>query len=52
MLTKGPPPPPAHCEPVTMVTSPDVEQPHVQDTTPKLQGVIAAARQNMSDAES
>jgi hypothetical protein len=26
----------AHCEPVTLVTLPDVEQPHVCDTTPKL----------------
>jgi phytoene/squalene synthetase len=50
MLMKGSRP--AHREPVTLVTSPDVEQHHVQDTTPKLQDVIAAARQNVSDAES
>jgi hypothetical protein len=44
--------PPAHCEPVTLVTSPDVEQPQVSDTTPKLQEANAAARPNPSDAES
>jgi hypothetical protein len=42
----------AHCEPVTLVTSPDVEQPQVRDTTPKLQDVIAAIRPNLSDAGS
>jgi hypothetical protein len=34
-----------------LVTSPDEEQPQVQDTTLKLQDVIAAARPNLSDAE-
>jgi hypothetical protein len=37
----------AHCEPVTLMTPPDVEQP-----IPKLQNVIAAAKPNLSDAES
>jgi hypothetical protein len=35
-----------------LVTPPDVEQPHVWDTTPKLQDMIAAAKPNLSDAES
>jgi hypothetical protein len=42
----------AHCEPVMLVTAPNVEQPQVQDTAPKLQDVVAASRQNLSDAES
>jgi hypothetical protein len=42
----------AHCEPVTLVTPPDVEQSQVRDTAPKLQNVIAAARPYLSDAES
>jgi hypothetical protein len=42
----------AHYELVTLVTSPDVEQPKVKDTTLKLQNVIAATRPNLSDAES
>jgi hypothetical protein len=46
-LTKGSPL--AHCEQVTLVTSLDVEQPQVRDTTPKLQDVIAAAKPNLSD---
>jgi hypothetical protein len=41
----------AQCEPVTLVAPPKVEQPHVQDTVPKLQDVIAA-RPNLSDTES
>jgi hypothetical protein len=48
-LTKGSPL--AHCEPVTLVAPPDIEQPHVQDTTPKLQDVITAARPNLNDTE-
>jgi hypothetical protein len=42
----------AHCEPVTVVTPPDVEQKQVQDITSKLQDVMAAARPNLSNAES
>jgi hypothetical protein len=42
----------AHCEPVALVTPPDVEQPQVQNTAPKLQDVIAAAKPNRIDAES
>jgi hypothetical protein len=37
-----------HCERVTLVTPPDVEQPQVRDTTLKLQGVIAAARTSLT----
>jgi hypothetical protein len=33
------------------VISPDVEQPQAQDTTPKLQDVIAAVRPNLSVTE-
>jgi hypothetical protein len=32
-------------EPVTLVTPPDVQQPHIQDTTSKLQDVIPVDRQ-------
>jgi hypothetical protein len=32
--------------------APDVEEPQVQETTPKFQDVIAAARPNLSNAES
>jgi hypothetical protein len=42
----------AHFEPVTLVTTPDVEQPKVLDSTPKLLDVIATAKHNLSDAES
>jgi hypothetical protein len=42
----------AHCNPVTLVTPPNFEQPQIQDATPELQEVIAAARQNLGDAES
>jgi hypothetical protein len=41
----------AHCYQVTLVTAPDVE-PQVRDTTPQLLDVTAAARPNLSDAES
>jgi hypothetical protein len=41
----------AHCEPNTLVVSPDVEQLQIQDTTPKSQDVIASVRTNMSVAE-
>jgi hypothetical protein len=39
----------AHCKSVTLVTPPNVEQPQVQDTTPKLQDVITAATPNLSE---
>jgi hypothetical protein len=42
----------AHCQPVTLVAPADAEHPKVPDPTPKLQDVIAAARRNLSDAES
>jgi hypothetical protein len=42
----------ANCEPVTLVAPPDVQQPQVQETTPKFRDAIAAARPNLSDAES
>jgi hypothetical protein len=42
----------AYCEPVTLVAPPYVQQPQVQETTPKFQDVIAAAKPNPSDAES
>jgi hypothetical protein len=48
-LTKGSPL--AHCEPVTLVTPPDVEEAQVRNTIPKLQNVIEAAKANLSDAE-
>jgi hypothetical protein len=41
-LIKGSPV--VHCEPVTLVTPRNFEQPCAQDTTPVLQDVIAAAR--------
>jgi hypothetical protein len=44
--------PMVHCEPGMLVTPPTVEQSHVRDTTPKLQDVVAAARQNLNDTES
>jgi hypothetical protein len=33
------------------MTSPDVAQPQVRDTTPKLQDVIPAAKPNLSDTD-
>lgn len=42
----------AHYESVKLVTSPDVEKPQVKDTTPKFQDAMAAARPDLSDAES
>lgn len=42
----------AHCEQVTLVIPPGVEEPHVCVTTQKLQDVIAETRPNLSDAES
>jgi hypothetical protein len=42
----------AHYEPVTLVTPPNVERKWVQDTAPKLQDVMVAARSNLSNAES
>jgi hypothetical protein len=42
----------AHCEAVTLVTPPNVEQPQIQRTTPKFQDMIAAAKPDVSDAES
>jgi hypothetical protein len=35
-----------------LMVPPDVEQPQVRDTTSKLQDVIAAAKPNLSNAES
>jgi hypothetical protein len=49
-LKKGSPLP--QCKSVTLVTPPNVEQPYVRDTSPKLQNMIAAARPKLSDAES
>jgi hypothetical protein len=34
-----------------LVTPPDVEQPQVQDTIPKLQDVVVVARPNLSNGE-
>jgi hypothetical protein len=42
----------AHFEPLTLVTPPNVEKPHVQYATSKLQDMIAAAGPNLNDAES
>jgi hypothetical protein len=42
----------AYSEPVALVAPLDGGQPQVQDTTPKLQEVILAARTDLSDAES
>jgi hypothetical protein len=41
----------AHCEPVTLVTSPDVEQPQASDIKPKLLGVTTAARPHLNTTE-
>jgi hypothetical protein len=41
----------AHCEPVTLVTSPDVEQSRASDTKPKLLGVTTAARPHLNTTE-
>jgi hypothetical protein len=35
-----------------LVNPPNVEQPQVQDTTPKLKDMIAVAKSKLSDAES
>jgi hypothetical protein len=42
----------AQFEPVTLLTTLNVEQPKVRDSTPKLQDVITAAKQNLCDTES
>jgi hypothetical protein len=42
----------AHYEPVMLVNPRNVKQPQIQDTTPKFKDVIAAAKSNLSDAES
>jgi hypothetical protein len=39
-------------EPVTLLTSHNVEQPKVPESTPELQNMIAAAKHNLSDSES
>jgi hypothetical protein len=50
-LTKGSPLT-HYDEPVTLVAPTKVEHPQVQGITPKCEDVIAAARPNLSDAES
>jgi hypothetical protein len=42
----------AHCYSFTLVTTPDVQQSHVQGITPKLQDVMAAARPKLCDPDS
>jgi hypothetical protein len=39
----------ARCEPVALVTQPDVAAPQDQDTSPNLQDMIVAARPNLGD---
>jgi hypothetical protein len=41
-----------HCEPLMLVVTPNVQQPHFQNTTPKFHDVLAAAKPNLSDTES
>jgi hypothetical protein len=40
-----------HCKPVVLVTPLDAEAPIAQTSTPHLQDLIAAARQNITDEE-
>jgi hypothetical protein len=42
----------AHCYSLTLVSTPDVQQSHVQGITPKLQDVMVAARLNLCDPDS
>jgi hypothetical protein len=49
MLTRGSPL--AHCEPLTLVTRPEVAQPRVQDLSPKLDDVITVARPHLTNEE-
>jgi hypothetical protein len=48
-LTKGSPL--AHCEPVTLVTTHNLEQPRTRNSSLKLQDVITAARPNLSKGD-
>jgi hypothetical protein len=48
-LTRGSPLP--HCEPVTLVTIPDLEQPQARELSSKLQDVTEAARPHLSHGE-
>jgi hypothetical protein len=48
-FTKGSPL--AHCEPVTLVTLPDTEQPQARDASSKLQDVTEAVRPHLDDGE-
>jgi hypothetical protein len=48
-LTKGSPL--AHCESVTLVTPPDLDQPQARDSSSKLQDIIATARPHLSNRE-
>lgn len=48
-LTRGSPL--VHCEPVTIVTSPNVGQPQARDLSSKLEEVIAAARPHLNNGE-
>jgi hypothetical protein len=41
----------AHCELVTLVTLPEVEQPQAQDSSPKFPNMLAAARSYLSNGE-
>jgi hypothetical protein len=43
--------PVARCEPVALVTQPDVAVPQDQYTSPNLQDMIMAARPNLEDKE-
>jgi hypothetical protein len=41
----------AQYEPVTLVTTPDLDQPQAQEYSSKLQDITEAAKQNLSDGE-
>jgi hypothetical protein len=41
----------AQCEPVTLVTTPDLEQPQARDLSSKLQDITEAARPHLSNGE-
>jgi hypothetical protein len=40
-----------NCEPVTLVTPPDVGQPQAQDSSSKLEDVTAAAKPHLTNGE-
>jgi hypothetical protein len=48
-LTRGSPL--AQCEPVTLVTTPDLDQPQAQEFSSKLQDITEAKKPNLSDGE-